>query len=366
MARRPPERGLKNTEGPQIQIKRDKTVNDEKQIVGAGEQRDGQSPQPVSEPELDNKVSSFKRGKPTSEKKTQANRRNARRSTGPRTARGKRIASRNSTKHGLCAADVVNPDLGENIEDFRRFHEKLIAEYEPIGEIENLLVKEIVSLLWRRKRVQRAENGEIIQAKVAAEKRNLAESDRLSMRGVFWTGEKEVWALMRTDEGLRRVLGVVRWIRDEIAEKGSLASGMRDLSKRLSSLGCIYLSGLDEKLDQKKNKVLDIEERKDSLCQIDWEINRLEDRQTRIAALEKLDQESEILASSIPSTDSRVLRYETHIDRLLHRTMLQLERVQNRRKGEPVPTEIARLPRKSPAGYSSASPEASVMTQTTK
>jgi hypothetical protein len=155
-------------------------------------------------------------------------------------------------------------------------------------------------------------------------------------------------------------------IRVEIEKTGTVSPGARYLIVRLGSVGWAHLAALDLKIDEKKDQALDLNERKDSLALIDCEIEQFQDRQNRIATWEKLEQESENLVCSVPSADSKVLRYETHIDRLLHRTMLQLERVQNRRKGEPVPTEIARLPRKSPAGYSSASPEASVMTQTTK
>ena len=57
--------------------------------------------------------------KSTSEKKIEANRRNALRSTGPTTDKGKTAASRNAIKHGLLAREVVitagdgeeNPEL---------------------------------------------------------------------------------------------------------------------------------------------------------------------------------------------------------------------------------------------------------------
>ena len=45
--------------------------------------------------------------RPVSERKIQANRQNALRSTGPTTARGKRNVSRNAIKHGILAREVV-------------------------------------------------------------------------------------------------------------------------------------------------------------------------------------------------------------------------------------------------------------------
>src|SRR5260370_30377070 len=45
-----------------------------------------------------------------SEKQLEANRQNARKSTGPRSAEGKFRASRNAVKHGLTAESVVLPN----------------------------------------------------------------------------------------------------------------------------------------------------------------------------------------------------------------------------------------------------------------
>src|SRR5687768_13469205 len=48
--------------------------------------------------------------KPLSKRKLLANRRNARKSTGPRTPAGKKIVSQNPLKHGLCAQTPLLPN----------------------------------------------------------------------------------------------------------------------------------------------------------------------------------------------------------------------------------------------------------------
>ena len=55
-----------------------------------------------------------------SERKLKANRENAKKSTGPRTARGKAFSRRNAVKHGLCASDLF-PLLGLPTESEQEF-----------------------------------------------------------------------------------------------------------------------------------------------------------------------------------------------------------------------------------------------------
>jgi hypothetical protein len=66
---------------------------------------------PLEEPAKDSPAqsspASLARKRPASERKIQANRRNALRSTGPKTERGKRTVARNAIKHGILAREVV-------------------------------------------------------------------------------------------------------------------------------------------------------------------------------------------------------------------------------------------------------------------
>jgi len=82
-----------------------------------------------------------------------ANRKNARKSTGPRTAKGKAAASKNAVKHGLFASD--NVVSCENQADFDRFRAELLAELAPVGLVELMLAERVVSLSWRLKRAER-------------------------------------------------------------------------------------------------------------------------------------------------------------------------------------------------------------------
>jgi len=85
-----------------------------------------------------------------------ANRRNARKSTGPRTAEGRAIVSQNAVKHGLLARQAVIST--ENQAEFDLYHEQMLSELAPASAMESMLAERIVSLSWRLKRVVRIQN----------------------------------------------------------------------------------------------------------------------------------------------------------------------------------------------------------------
>jgi hypothetical protein len=89
------------------------------------------------------------------ERQVEANRRNALKSTGPKTPTGKGIASKNATRHGLLASDVVIK--GEDPEAFTAMQEALVHELTPEGAIECQLVDRIAGALWRLRRLGRVE-----------------------------------------------------------------------------------------------------------------------------------------------------------------------------------------------------------------
>src|SRR5690348_16081572 len=84
-----------------------------------------------------------------------ANRRNALKSTGPRTAAGKAVSSRNALRHGLRARSVVVP--GEDPGDFLRFRAELRSALAPRDGREEVLAETVVHAAWRLRRAWRAE-----------------------------------------------------------------------------------------------------------------------------------------------------------------------------------------------------------------
>jgi hypothetical protein len=122
---------------------------------------------------------------PTSERQKRANRQNAKRSTGPRTRRGKDVVKYNALQHGLLARAALLP--GEDSAPFEEMREAITAHFAPEGEMEQMLVDLIVSYLWRLRRVAQVESG------IYAKPIHRAEAERLRQEGKGLTVTVEEW-----------------------------------------------------------------------------------------------------------------------------------------------------------------------------
>jgi len=91
----------------------------------------------------------------TPQKQIEANRRNALKSTGPKTLETKAIVSKNAVKHGLCAQHTVIE--GESWIEFDEFRNELIRYFNPVGFLEQLLAERINTASWRLRRAVRIE-----------------------------------------------------------------------------------------------------------------------------------------------------------------------------------------------------------------
>lgn len=103
----------------------------------------------------------------TSARQIAANRRNARLSTGPHTALGKRTARRNALRHGLTS-EVVITGL-ECEESYLAFENEIYAAYAPQTVLQCVLVIRLAGLLWRLRRAVAVESGSVEQMDRSAE-----------------------------------------------------------------------------------------------------------------------------------------------------------------------------------------------------
>jgi len=87
-------------------------------------------------------------------------RENGAKSRGPKTSRGKAVASRNAMRHGLTARAVVLPGV-ESTEDWTEHRRGIVASLSPIGALETELAERVALLTWRLRRVVRVETATI-------------------------------------------------------------------------------------------------------------------------------------------------------------------------------------------------------------
>jgi hypothetical protein len=88
-------------------------------------------------------------------KQFEANRRNAQKSTGPKTPEGKSAVSMNALRHGLRARTVVLP--GEDREEFNHLCDDLEVEWHPQSRTEQFYVEQMAVSQWKLIRMEVSE-----------------------------------------------------------------------------------------------------------------------------------------------------------------------------------------------------------------
>src|SRR4051794_10274467 len=102
-----------------------------------------------------------------------ANRRNAKRSTGPKTPQGRAAVRLNAVQHGMTAKVIVLPHESEP--DYHEIRAALIQDYAPANSQEFMLVDQIAAGYWRTIRARRFEQAMFdnqLRTKKQAHRRN--------------------------------------------------------------------------------------------------------------------------------------------------------------------------------------------------
>ncbi len=277
--------------------------------------------------------------KPISQRKIEANRRNSKSSTGPKTPRGKLISSANSLIHGIFARTAVltGPPLFENPIEFVRLLEGVRADLEPVGALEDALVQQIVLSKWHEARHARyqagvtqgqaqealKENGRRLEADAWSGKRPHPANDTMTANDLKVTSSM-VWAQMdliellsdtdvaleNSDQFLQRV-----WmqIRDDDDDDRDEAADWRKAALD-------HLGGLS--VEQRAALITKIEEEATAL------LPRLSEAYSENVAMDvALDR------ALVPDEAelNKILRYSAHLARQGERLLNQLMKLQARR-----------------------------------
>jgi hypothetical protein len=138
-----------------------------------------------------------------------ANRRNAQRSTGPRTEEGKKAVRLNAVKHGMTAEVIVLAH--ESAVDYHEIRATLIADYAPATSKELMLVDQIAAGYWRTIRARRFETA-LFDEQIVAKKRyhrkdlepNAGHDDRVAAAVLQEIEPKELDNYFRYDATISR------------------------------------------------------------------------------------------------------------------------------------------------------------------
>jgi hypothetical protein len=278
-----------------------------------------------------------------------------RRGTGPRTAQGKQRSKRNSTKHGLFSNVVVLD--GESPAEYRSLWAGLRQSWLPEGKMEELLVEELAMFFWRLRRCVDAERAEIRMntqwAKVERVNQMRAEVRQISQESAVKTS---LILHIHNREILQRCIVMLQVLRAGIQVKFDRDRDMAILCRIYGDHAHPHLiRTLDEIYELlQATAVVSEEERQRGGYQtpdqckqnmvkaIDHEIERLELHQQVSVFMEADRTELEIARQSVPTAPEldRFLRYQASPQRGIDRTIVQLERLQRIRKGQPVAPRI--------------------------
>jgi hypothetical protein len=265
-----------------------------------------------------------------SEKRRKANRENAKKSTGPRTQRGKAHSRRNAIKHGLFARHAMDFFLqNESRPEYEELLAGLRADYNPVGAAEDLEVERIAQSWWRLMRANRYENAAKRLAIRDVARRELAEqSNYCDERDAE---EKEfILQLQKLSDEIEAADQVPADLRERLVamrpEFGSMWPLMEDGAQELMSIP--HFANLAEEYSpEERSRGLAFA----MIAVAKSFIEHLREIRRRNVTELAYDQHA------IPNSEAldKMLRYEAAIDRNLNRAVDRLERLQRRRKGEP-------------------------------
>lgn len=291
--------------------------------------------------------------KKLSSRKLKANRRNARKSTGPKTPEGKAIVAINALRHGLCSAEVVIPGL-EKEEEYEKHRQAVLASLAPKDYLEAEMAEWVALNLWLLRRVARYEK-ETIAIKQETAEQDL-EYERFGSSRWDETNSADICRAFSVARDVYRILQQFPDMADEdrLTEPEAYAI-LWAVTDRFEDLD-INDVALPEVPDAFPSWTAGLvregiatiaahgDESPQELLTDATEDARLEEikkRSQHKRAKEELSRlrRERILPEGL--TLEKISRYRTALERSLYRALHELERLQERRAGMNVPLPVA-------------------------
>jgi len=311
----------------------------------------------------------------TSKRKAAANRRNARKSTGPQTPEGKARSSLNALSHGiLSSAPVVS--LVESPEAWEEHREAIRAALQPANHLEALLVERIALQAWRLARVARYESERLSrrQEKINDDVKNdrvLTAGYMVSAGGDLPTymdvSPDDLEAFVKLDrEAWEGVDAFVRAIADGDLELATVSEDAALWTVIAVARAADRAEELDSMTLEDGRRIGEVSTREEWTGPLAWEAVELlatsteqdpaklitkahaKARKMLKAAEEELAKARAEVArrraeSLIPGDHvaKQIARYESHLERSLYRALHELQRLQAARSGGTFPLPLA-------------------------
>ena len=290
----------------------------------------------------------------TSKKQRAANRKNARKSTGPKTEKGLAKASQNAMRHGITSHSLYfyTPVDGMGHEEFLAFHDSIFEAMQPEGTTEAILADRIFTILWRMHRLNIAETGMIRKRIENITMQRMADmmEENAEARS---DAEKGVFRRMRTSHGCSQLADGWQAIVEILEEKGlPLSEGItRGLDEELGGRSGFFKAELisicNYAVKNKEQKELSKED--EEQCN-KWALHYAKDLMEFFRGIEhchewdeKDMQQADLQSKMIPplADVEKLQRYEAHLHRIFMQTLHELQRIQSARMGCPAPLAAA-------------------------
>src|SRR5829696_3739976 len=265
-----------------------------------------------------------------SEERLAANRANAQKSTGPKTREGRAASRMNALKHGLLSQEVLicSPHRYESEAELFALHDRFWNELQPMGPLELMLCDQIVTTHWRLRRVLAAESAEMALSLRRGRSQFNRQADSRSVQVGSKTYElTPPWE--ETAEGCQKARRQLRQIASAVQRKGGVTEGILG-DKSISLLTVVQ--DLRALLNRRMANPDGVEEKAWAEQHLTEVMDYLDNKIREMALLE----ETHYAAALMP--DAEVLekfgRYETMLNRQLHRAITQLTKLQKERRKE--------------------------------
>ena len=283
----------------------------------------------------------------TTEKQLKANQANSKRSTGPKTAAGKRRVSQNSQRHGILSETAVIRGM-ESPAKWKRLVAALYADLKPTGFVAEVLVDRIAWGLWRLERVRRWENTIIA---VAGEEAKDSVDDLVLRDNLIVTPFKEILSSIesfpdmpekRGDMDFTLVNMPIGFIMDMMGSDDQALlwplgpNGPTPMSPRFTH--GMFRDALQSIMDHQQISADDLKQ--EAISKISSFLEIINDG--RAKAVREFDRSYRQAPLQKAEQLGTVQRYERHLLRVVYEASHELERLQARRERKEKKTDTPR------------------------